>query len=115
VRTIDSPSSGGRAAYSFNVPAAGSYIIKARVRGTSGGADSFFINIDAEPTNPGMIWDITNSPDYQMRTVSWRGNGTAGRNEFVPKVFNLGAGQHTLILRGREPGTRIDRLFIERQ
>src|SRR5262249_10377286 len=63
----------------------------------------------AQPTNPLMIWDITPTTGFQTRTVSWRGNGTDGADQFVPEVFMLSAGNHQLLVRGREANTRVDK------
>ncbi|MCU0786131.1 MAG: hypothetical protein MUF81_19200 [Verrucomicrobia bacterium] len=76
------------------------------------GANSFFLNLDAEPQDPYMIWDIPPTSGFEPRTVSWRGNGTYNNSEFVPKVFNLGQGSHQLILRGREAYTALQSLTI---
>lgn len=95
-------SQGGRARYNFNVSQAGNYLVQATVNAPHGGANSFFLNMDAEPLAPDMIWDIPPTSGFESRTASWRGNGTFDQNQFVPKVFALGPGPHQLILRGRE-------------
>jgi thiol-disulfide isomerase/thioredoxin len=95
---------GGRAVFAFRVAQAGDYVVRAVVDAPAGNANSFFVNIDAPPENPGMIWDITDRTDgFQERTVSWRGKGDAEEDEFTPKVFQLTAGEHRLIIGGREP------------
>ncbi|OGG16394.1 hypothetical protein A3D77_00995 [Candidatus Gottesmanbacteria bacterium RIFCSPHIGHO2_02_FULL_39_11] len=107
------PSSGGKASYTFNISQGGSYVISMRVNAPSLASDSLFLNIDAEPIDPTMIWDIsplTNS--FEDRTVSWRGTGTFDVNQFNPKVFNLTAGSHTLIIRGREANVQIDSISV---
>jgi hypothetical protein len=111
IETSD-PSQGGRAAYRFSITTPGNYVIKAVVNAADLGSNSVFVNIDAEPTNPTMIWDVPVTKGFQERTVSWRGNGSATADQFVPKVFTLSAGQHTLIIRGREANCRIDRISI---
>ena len=109
-----SPAAGGRASYRFTLANAGSYVIQAWVSAESAAADSLYVNIDGEPLDPTMIWDIPLTTGFEERTVSWRGGGTFDKNEFVPKVFNLAAGQHELIVRGREANVRIDRWAIVR-
>ncbi|HWB01667.1 MAG TPA: choice-of-anchor D domain-containing protein [Verrucomicrobiales bacterium] len=106
------PTEGGRAVYSFNVPRTGKYWIQAQVRTAGDGANSFFLNVDAEPEAPGMIWDIPLTNEFEKRIVSWRGNGTDGANQFTPKFFNLSAGQHQLIIRGRERNTQLSSVSI---
>jgi Right handed beta helix region len=107
------PSLGGAARYRFNITQAGDYIIRAAVNAPSINSDSFFINIDAEPIDPTMIWDIGITTGMQERVVSWRGNGTFDAPQFNPKVFSFSAGEHTLTMRGREANTLIDRITIE--
>jgi Bacterial Ig domain/Right handed beta helix region/Protein of unknown function (DUF1565) len=101
--------SGGQAVYTFNVPAAGSYVVSALVNAPSTDNNSFFVNIDAQPTDPMMIWDVPVKAGFASETVSWRGSGTADTNspsgmtaQYSPVVFALTAGTHQLIIRGRE-------------
>ena len=96
-------SDGGKAVFEFTVPHAGDYVIHAVVSAPGEEANSFFLNIDAAPQDPGMIWDIDVTNGFEERIVSWRGNGTAENDEFKPKVFKLSAGAHKLNLVGREP------------
>jgi hypothetical protein len=103
---------GGRAAYSFTVPTAGNYTISALVNAPDDGANSFFVNIDAEPTDPTMIWDVPITSGLTARTVSWRGTGTYNNNQYAPKVFNLTAGTHQLIVRGREANCQLGAITI---
>ncbi|MEW6301936.1 MAG: right-handed parallel beta-helix repeat-containing protein [Verrucomicrobiota bacterium] len=106
--------SGGRAAYTFNTANAGSYVVTALVDAPDLSANSFYLNIDAEPVDSAMIWDIPVTSGLEKRTVSWRGSGTHDNNEFVPKVFTLSAGTHQLIVRGREANTQLGAITIER-
>ncbi len=106
---------GGRAVYTFTVTNAGTYVIQAFVNAPSLTQNSFYVNIDAEPQDPAMAWDILPpSTGFENRLVSWRGSGTADANEFVPKIFNLGLGTHQLIVRGREANVELDRFAILR-
>lgn len=103
---------GGRAAYTFSLSTAGDYLVSAQVNAPDDSANSFFVNIDAEPTDPTMIWDIPLTSGLAERTVSWRGNGTFDNAQFAPKVFNLTAGTHTLIIRGREANTQLGAITL---
>jgi hypothetical protein len=103
---------GGRALYSFVIPETGTYTLQALVNAPDGSANSFYVNLDGEPQDPDMIWDIPVTLGFQERTVSWRGNGTFDSNQFVPKYFSLTQGTHWLILRGREPNTQLQRIRI---
>jgi hypothetical protein len=103
----------GRAAYNFTITTAGNYVIQAMVDAPHSGANSFFLNIDAEPLDPSMISDITSfTSGFELRTLSWRGNGTFDNNQFVPKVFSLTPGTHQLIIRGREANTLLQSIKI---
>lgn len=106
VLTAD-PTVGGRVAFTFMVTNAGSYVIKAIVNGADGGANSFFVNLDAEPQDPTMIWDFPETSGFESRLVSWRGTGTDLDDEFVPMIFDLSLGQHVLIIRGREANAQL--------
>ena len=50
-----------------------------------------------------MIWDMEVTKGFEERIVSWRGNGDSSSDEFTPKVFKLTAGEHKLMIVGREP------------
>jgi hypothetical protein len=111
--STNTPSTGGKAVYSFNITEAGEYIVKAMVDAADDGSNSFFVNIDSEPISPEMIWDIVSLTDgFEQRTVSLRGSGTFDNPEYTPKVFNLSSGTHELIIRAREANTRLDRITI---
>lgn len=106
------PAEGGRAAYTFTLSTAGDYVVSALVNAPDESANSFFVNINAEPTDPAMIWDIPLTSGLAERTVSWRGNGTFDSAQYVPKVFTLASGTHTLIVRGREANTQLGTITI---
>jgi hypothetical protein len=102
------PSHGGSAVYRFNIVTAGVYVVSAVVDAEDAGSNSVFVNIDGEPMDPAMIWDIPPTNGFEERTVSWRGNGTFDTPQFAPKAFALSAGEHELIIRGRERNTQTD-------
>lgn len=105
---------GGRAAYSFNIVNAGNYLVTALVSAPSQSQNSFYVNIDAEPTDPLMIWDIPVSTGLASHTVSWRGNGNGdpASSQYIPKVFTLSADTHQLIIRGREANVKLSTISI---
>jgi hypothetical protein len=105
-------SNGGCASYSFTITNAGNYVIQALVNAPNDGANSFFVNIDAEPQSPTMIWDIPLTTGFEQRIVSWRGNGTDTDNQFVPKIFSLTQGAHELIIVGREAYVQLETLYV---
>jgi hypothetical protein len=110
------PTSGGKAGYVFAVTDAGDYRVKMMVDAPHAGSDSFYVNIDAEPASGNyMTWDIIPlTSGFEERTVSWRGNGTFSAPEFPEKEFTLSAGNHELIVRGREGGTKVDSIVVEK-
>jgi hypothetical protein len=105
-QTVD-PAAGGRAVYSFRITDPGHYVVQATVDAANDGANSLFFNIDAEPESPDMICDLPLTSGFEKRVFSWRGNGTFDRNQFVPKSFQLSAGDHQLVIRGREGDTKL--------
>jgi hypothetical protein len=109
-----SVTTGGRAVFNFTINNPGDYIIQALLNAPSDGANSFFVNIDAEPQDPYMVWQIPVSSGFQTRIVNWQGAGTWDNPQFVPKVFHLATGAHQLIIRGREANTQLDRLSLVR-
>lgn len=111
VQTVD-PTQGGQAAFSFYITNAGNYVIQALVSAPNDANNSFFVNVDGQPVDPTMIWDIPLTSGFEQRIVSWRGSGTDGNNEFVPAVFNLTAGAHQLIVRGREANVALQSVAI---
>jgi hypothetical protein len=57
VQTTD-PTLGGEAIYNLNITDPGDYAVAALVDCVDGGSNSFFVNIDSEPTGL-MLWNIT--------------------------------------------------------
>jgi hypothetical protein len=99
---------GGVAVYNFTIINSGNYEIEALVNAPNLNANSFYVNIDGQPQNSTMIWDIMPiTSGFEQRTVSWRGNGSENNDEIVPKIFNLSAGPHQIIFMGREPYTAL--------
>jgi hypothetical protein len=104
---------GGRVVYSFNITNAGDYLVVAAVIAPSLSENTFYVNIDAEPTDPLMIWDIPVCSSLTKRTVSWRiNNGDSTLDQYPPKVFTLGVGPHQLIIRGRDANTAVGQISI---
>lgn len=96
-------SASGKAVFTFSVAKAGDYLIHAVASAPDEDSNSFFLNIDAQPEDPLMIWDIEVTKGFENRIVGWRGSGDSASPEFTPKVFKLTAGEHKLIIVGREP------------
>jgi hypothetical protein len=94
---------GGKAIFQFSITNEGDYIFTAMINAPDEASNSFFVNVDANPEDPLMIWDMDVTTGFEERTVSWRGNGDANNDEISPKKFHLTAGAHKLIIVGREP------------
>jgi hypothetical protein len=103
---------GGRAVYGFRITNAGSYTISANVNAPDESANSIYVNIDNDPADPAMIWDIPVTTGFSNQIVAWRGNGTSTNSQFVPNVFPLSAGTHQLIIVGREAGVELGAIRI---
>src|SRR5205807_4725083 len=102
---LSGATNGGRAVYNFSISQAGPYLVSAMVNAPNNSANSFYVNIDAEPADPQNLWDIPLTTGLMSRTVSWTTGG-------APQVFNLAAGNHQLIIRGREPNTQLGTITI---
>lgn len=96
-------SASGKAVFTFSVAKAGDYLVHAVANAPDEDSNSFFLNIDGPPEDPLMIWDIEVTKGFENRIVGWRGSGDSASPEFTPKVFKLTAGEHKLIVVGREP------------
>ena len=92
---------GGQATYTFSVPA-GTYAIWGRVLAATTADDSFSVSLDGSAFT---IWDVQGSS-------SWVWDRVSGRGVADPLLFSLAAGTHTLVIKQREDGTRLDRLLI---
>ena len=105
-------SNGGKAVFNFTITNAGDYVVETLVNADDESTNSFFVNIDALPVDPDMIWDIELTDGFEKRLINWRGNGDSDGDEFAPKRFNLTPGAHQLVIVGREPGTLLKSLTI---
>jgi len=104
VQTTD-PTQGGEATYDFVISDAGTYMIAAVVNCPDGGSNSFFVNIDGEPTNS-MIWDVSPTSGFETRAVMWDPSQSA-------QTWDLSAGTHRLYVRGREANSKLQLITIQ--
>jgi hypothetical protein len=95
---------GGRAVYSFSVTNSGQYVILAVAEAPSQDANSLFVNIDSEPKDPEMIWEIPIATGFKTNLVST----SLGK----PRYFDLTIGNHHIIVRGREANVKLSLLRI---
>lgn len=95
---------GGRAVFSFSVTNPGQYVILAVAEAPGQDANSLFVNIDSEPKDPEMIWEIPIATGFKTNLVST----SLGK----PRYFDLTSGQHQIIVRGREANVKLSQLRI---
>lgn len=89
----------GTARFEFLIKASGQYRILGRTFAPNGASNSFWFSLDGQPET---CWDL---PNATFGTWAW----TAPVNG---KLWKLAPGTHTITLRTREAGTRIDRLVL---
>jgi hypothetical protein len=101
--TVTDPTTqaGGQATYTFTLPA-GTYVIWGRVRAATTGDNSFWVSIDGGSF---ALWNLPVGSSWVWDRVS-----SAGVAD--PVLFSLGAGTHTLVVKQREDGARLDRLLV---
>ena len=97
----------------FYVEEAGDYVIWGRVLAPSTSDNSFYIRLD---NGEELLWDVY-GPDKDNTAQAWwwdhvRDRETSRKAGLDSLVFALNKGWHTLTLRSREAGTRIDRLLV---
>lgn len=100
--------SGGRALFRFSVTNEGVYVIQASVNVQGSHTQSFYINIDGEPKETEMIWDIPRTSGFEPRLVTWRGQSSPAR----PQQFKLSAGAHELLVRGKDANAQLQSLTL---
>lgn len=96
----------GEARYGFEVPASGVYMIWGRVQADID-ADSFLVVLD-ENYEEAVLWDTARSTNSEP----WRWDGVNDRGVGDPALFLLEAGEHTLTIKQREDGAKIDKILI---
>ena len=103
ITTVD-PALGGKALYTFNVTVAGDYVLSVVVNCPDDSSNSFFVNIDAEPTTAN-IWSVPVTSGFESREATWS-------PDTEPKVWTLGIGSHQLIIRGREANAVLKQMVL---
>jgi hypothetical protein len=103
VETTD-PNLGGRARWRVTIPETGFYVVNIRVDASTGSSDSLFINFNGEPTTS-QEWHVAPlTSGFEERLVTWADEGA--------QVFALSAGEHTLIIRGREANCKLETITL---
>ncbi|MEW6299733.1 MAG: fibronectin type III domain-containing protein [Thermodesulfobacteriota bacterium] len=96
----------GEAQFVFEIPRNDVYVIWGRVR-TQVDDDSFHVAIDGDYADAAM-WDTVRSTSKEP----WRWDQVNDRSVADPALFELKAGVHTLHIKHREDGARIDQVLI---
>lgn len=103
----------GYALFGFNVATPGYYYFRANARGTNGGTDSFYVNVDGPPTVVDHTWDILPATTgFEDRYIGWRGIGTFDAPTFPTNKWYLTAGDHVLSVYRREPNAGLSNLVL---
>jgi hypothetical protein len=100
----DASAPGGEALYQFTAPVTGTYVVWGQVSAPSTASDSFFVAMDEAPY---FVWGL---PRDVSGAWQWAALSEAGSKQAVR--FELAAGEHTLRVKQREDGAKLDRLVI---
>jgi hyaluronate lyase len=110
---ISAPSGGGTATFTFNVGEDGDYLLWGRVVATDTSHNSFLVSVDGSQED---VWHLLYEgglgADWAWDAVSRQGAGGFDAPEEDPWILPLAAGAHTVVVRNRENGTRLDRLLL---
>ena len=90
------------AIYTVNISQAGAYILWGRVKAADARDDSFFVQVDGGSDN---LWEVETGEH-------WHWGKANNRNRIGPVIFNLAAGKHTIKIKQREDGTKLDKLLL---
>ena len=103
---------GGRAIYGFTITNSGPYVISAEVSAPNAVPGACYLSVDTEPVEPIAIWDIPPTAGFTNQLVTWRGEKSLASPAPIPKVFQLAAGNHFLIVGGKAAGTQLKSLTL---
>ncbi len=103
-------SDAGRAVYSFDIPADGSYVVWGRVIANDSASDSFYVTVDGQTP---MVWHtMQGGVDTWIWDVVTERDFSAAFDTTSPNVYQLSAGTHTIEFAQREDGAKLDRILI---
>jgi hypothetical protein len=95
----------GLATFSIDIPAAGDYVVWCRVLSPTNWFDSFYVSADG-----GTEYVYATAQDRW--TNAWQWSALVMDAGPAPRVFQFAVGNHTVVFRGREPGTALDQIVI---
>ena len=106
----DGSGSGGSVQYTFEIQTSGDYVIWGREISNDQASDSVLVSVDggadlvwhtAQGGQDTWIWDVVSERLF-----------SDPRDTSNPLIYHLEAGSHTLLIKNREDGTKIDRILI---
>jgi hypothetical protein len=103
---------GGRASFVFETKIPGDFVIVAFVNAPATNSNAFYINIDAEPEDASMVWDVPATKGFEERLVSWREPQGVSAPGVGRKIFHLSAGRHELVVCGSTASTQLRSLQV---
>jgi len=95
--SLSTPPTTGTATMTFTVAETGTYTLWSRIITPDYSSDSYWVSMDGKTDS---VWHL----DTQPRSTAWYWE--------KGETYTLTAGQHTLTIKNREPGTKLDRLFL---
>ncbi|MCB0145044.1 MAG: putative Ig domain-containing protein, partial [Caldilineaceae bacterium] len=99
VRAATTPDATQRVEFCVYVDTAGAYNLNALVYAPSNSSNSFYVQVDGQPT-PAQRWNLaTDENSYQLAVA--------------PLTLNLAAGEHVITILHREAGTLLDRIELQ--
>ena len=101
----------GSASWTVNVPNAGSYYVWCRILSNNSERDSFYAHANSGSEDVYDTAEQTWSPNWQWTILNGR-NGTGVPLTLDPRMLTLSAGANTIVFRGRENATRLDRVIV---
>ncbi len=94
VEAVSGPADTNYVEFTFDVPTAGDYLLRGRIKAIDGNHDSMFVSIDGGPVDE-YLWDTARSTGYVDDYVFNRGGPD-------PAILTLTAGTHTIRFGYRE-------------
>lgn len=103
----------GSATFTVNISQSGTYSIWAYVLSPDSSKDSFYVSVDGGAED---IFDTAEgkwSANWQWSQVNGR-NGTSTPLTLNPRTFTLNSGNHTIVFRGRDASTQLDKIVVSK-
>jgi hypothetical protein len=99
---------GGEASYTVTISEASDYILWGRTIAPDGDNDSFFIEVDSSGDN---TWNVEDGTTWQWDLVN---DWDTVTYQYIadPVMFPLSAGTHTIKVKQREDGTKLDKILF---